>query len=408
MHYSLTRATTWNVIGYLYLIIASFISTPILIHGLGIAGFSQYGLILASTILVSAINFGLPQAVVRSLSREHEFSPRRQTIWASSSLLFIISGLLAGTIAVFIASYTSRDAGVLSLIFAICVMNNLISHYSTLPQAEGHFGYYNSKTFIVGTGNTLLAAYLAYAGHGLSMILSAQLFTYIIALIPLAHFSLKFFPSPWKGVATIKVSKSLLAFGLKNQVGTIVGQIQSQYAKYLLSATSPITLSAFMISQGLVQKIVGGVSQLSTALYPAASRTNKISELRRVYHSLQLALLGLGLFGVAIYALIGKSFLAWWLNSAELVFHVDSIFQYLIWYFAILILMPLSSAVLDSRGRPELTSLFAGLTTLIEIVIALILFPTYGLFSPIYASLVALLVTTPFVLCRVERLLSEK
>lgn len=408
MYYSLTRATTWNVLGYIYLIIASFISTPILIHGLGIAGFSEYSLILASTILVSAINLGLPQAVVRALSRDHEFSPRRQTIWASSSLLFIISGVVAGAIAAIFASYTSHDLSVLVLVFAICLMNNLVTHYSTLPQAEGHFGYYNAKTFIVGTGNTLLAAYLASRGFSITGILAMQLGTYFLTLLPLAYFSLKFFPNPRAGVSSLKVGKSLIAFGLKNQVGTIVGQVQAQYAKYLMSAISPVSLSAYVIAQGLVQKAVGGVSQLGSALYPAASRSTKLPELRSIYHRLQLSLLALGVSSVGIYHLIGLPFLVWWLHSSELVFQIDSIFKYLIWYFAILILMPLSSAVLDSRGRPELTSIFATITTVIEIAIAVFLFPAYGLFAPIYACLIALVITTPFVLYQVERLLGEK
>jgi O-antigen/teichoic acid export membrane protein len=156
MHYSLTRATAWNVSGYLYLIIASLISVPILVKGLGVAIFSQYSLILATLSLVSSFNLGLPQAVVRALSHHHLDFPKRQTIWATSSLLFILTGLIGAVIATVAAYYLHVSYAVLPIVFGLGIMHNLVAHYLTLPHAEGHFGYFNVKTFIVGTHFSLL------------------------------------------------------------------------------------------------------------------------------------------------------------------------------------------------------------------------------------------------------------
>lgn len=404
MYYSLTRATIWNIVGYLYLIIASLIATPVLLHSLGIALFAQYSLIIATIGLVSAINLGLPQATTRALSRDHEFSPRRQTIWATSSLLFIATGIMGGLIAVFIAYQLHVSFLMLPLIFGLVLMNNLVTHYMTLPHAEGHFGYFNTKTFIVGTGNTLLAAYLAWRGQGIIQILVFQLVCYLVSLFVLAYFSLKYFPRPWAGKVSLSVGKSLISFGIKNQVGTIVGQVQSQYAKYLLSALSPLRLSAYVIAQGLVQKLAGGVSQVASALYPASARASH-SSLRPLYYRLQLSLLILGLLGIGIYRFIGYSFLSWWLHAPELVATVDSVLKVLVWYFAILVLSPLASTVLDGHGHPEITSLVALSTTIIEISLAFLLFPRYGLFAPVYSSLIAILIMTPVLIYQAEKTL---
>lgn len=406
MHYSLARATTWNIAGYIYLIIASLISTPVLVHSLGIEQFAQYGLIIATLGLVSSLNLGLPQAVTRALSRDHEFSRGRQTLWATSSLLFVLTGLIGAEIAVIIGTFLRIPSLNLVLMFGIALMGNLLGHYSTLPHAEGHFGYFNVKTFIVGTANTFLAAYIAWAGHGTAGILIGQLLFSFIALLPLVYFSLKFFPRPRDGRVSKSVAGSLISFGLKNQVGTVIGQIQGQYAKYLLAAISPISLSAYVIAQGLVQKLAGGISQVSTALYPASARS-KEPAIHALYHRLQLGLFTLGILGIGIYYLIGFPFLTWWLHSPELVGVVDSVLRILVIYFAVLILCPLSSTILDSRGRPELTSLFAFLTTAIEIISALLLFPRYGLFAPAYAALIAIILTTPALLFTTERVLKS-
>ncbi|KKU45231.1 MAG: Polysaccharide biosynthesis protein [Microgenomates group bacterium GW2011_GWA2_46_7] len=407
MHYSLARATTWNIASYLYLILASLVSTPILVNHLGLVQFGQYSLIFAAIILVSSLNLGLPQAVTRALARDHEFSPTRQTLWATSSMLFLGTGFVAGIIAVILTLWLHLTPLILLEIFALVVINNLVAHYSTLPQAEGHFGYYNAKTFIVGTGNTLLAAYLAWIGQGVPAILSMTLACYLLTLAVLVYFSLKYFPRPRAGIPSLPVARALITFGLKNQAGTLTGQVQSQYGKYLLSSLSPLKLSAYVVAIGLVQKLAGGVVQIATALYPASARSAGNLHLRRTYHVLQLGLFILALLGIGLYQLIGLSFLTWWLHSPELVPIVHTIMQILVWYFAILILSPLASSILDGHGRPGLTSLFTFATAAIEIILALILFPHYGLLAPVYSALVAIVLTTPALLIVTERVLNR-
>jgi O-antigen/teichoic acid export membrane protein len=408
MHYSLARATTWNLAGYLYLIVASLISTPILVHSLGVTQFAQYGLIIATLVLVSSFDLGLPQAVVRALARQYKSFTKRQTIWATSSILFTLTGLLSAVVATSIISRFNPATPLLLTTFALALMTSLVGHYSTLPQAEGHFGYFNAKTFVVGTGNTLLAAYLAYSGYGILAILTGQLACYFLSLLALVYFSLKFFPHPMDGRPSLTVAKSLVSFGIKNQVGKVVGQVQAQYAKYLLSSVSPLSLSSYLIATGLVQKLSGGIAQLATAIYPASARKSNISSLRSIYYRLQVGVFLLGLIGIGVYQFAGLPFLTWWLRAPELVAMVDSVMKVLVWYFAILVTTPIASSILDSQGRPEITSFFAFLTTAIEIVLALLMFSTYGLFAPVYASLIAILLTTPFLLYTTDRIIKVK
>lgn len=408
MHYSLTRATIWNLVGYLYLIIASLISIPILVRSLGVTVFGQYSLIVATLTLVSSLNLGLPQAVVRALSHAHNNSKLRQTIWATSSLLFTLTGLFAASIATLAGYYLHVSSSILPLIFGLSLMSNLVAHYSTLPHAEGHFGYFNAKTFIVGTANTLLAAYLAYSGYGIIHILAMQLVCYLVSMFALAYFSLKYFPRPWQNKPTIVVSKSLISFGLKNQVGTLVGQIQAQYGKYLLATVSPLSLSAYAIAVGLVQKAAGGVVQVATAIYPATARGTLSTSFTRLYCRLQLGLGLVGAIGVVLYQLYGLPLLEWWLGVPEVVTLVHSVLDILVIYLAILVLTPLPSAILDGRGRPELTSLLATITTVVEIVVAFILFPRFGYLAPAYAALFAVALTTPALLFITTRVLQSR
>lgn len=407
MYYSISRATLWNITGYLYLLIAALVSTPILIKYLGHAAFAQYSLILATLILVSSIDLGLPQAVVRALAQQHKYTAARRTLWSTSSVLFLLSGTVAALVATFVAYSLKVDNIILPIIFSLGVMNNLVAHYSTLPQAEGHFGYFNSKTFIVGTVNTFLAAILAWSGYGLLEILLALLCGYFLSLIALAYFSLKFFPHPRQGRPSLLVAKSLINFGIKNQVGKFVGQAESQYGKYILASLSPLALSSYVVAQGLVQKLVGGVAQVATAFYPAASRAGKYPQLRQMYYRLQLVLFLMGLGAIILYEFIGFTFLTWWLNDPTLVNSVHSFLSLYRYYGLLLLLTPMASTVLDSLGYPGVTSLFGIIAFAIELIWALILYPSFGLLSLAYAGIISLGIMTPALLVLTGRILSR-
>lgn len=407
MHYSLTRATIWNISGYLFLLIAALVSTPILVHQLGLMLFGQYALILATLALVSSVDLGLSQSVVRALSKDHVFSERRRTLWATSSILFILTGLVCALIASLVSYNYHIDYVVLPIIFSLAMMNNIVAHYSTLPQAEGHFGYFNAKTYIVGTANTLVAAYLAWRGQGILQILLALLASYLLTLLVLAYFSLKFFPHPRKGRPSLLVAKSLIFFGLKNQAGKLVGQAQSQYGKYLLAALSPLSLSAYVIAQGIVQKLVGGVAQVATAFYPASARSGISASTRKIYSHIQFALIIIGIGAIILYQYIGLPFLTWWLKDPQLVSTVHSFILVYRYYGLLLLLTPMASSTLDSLGYPGSTSLFGVLAFIIELVTALVLYPYYGLLAPAYAGIISLGIMTPVVLIFTGRILSR-
>lgn len=404
MNYSLVKATSWNLAGYLYLLITSIISVPILISSLGIETFGHYALIIATITLASSLDLGLSAAVVRLLSQKRQ---DHKTIWASSHWLFILTGLIAASISTIIISSLSLPYPLLPYVFGHTLCGHILAHYLTLPQSKGHFHLYNLKPFIVGTGNTLLSAYLAYHGFGLHILLLAQVSTIILTILLLAHYSFDHF-----GHLPLRASslhyRELLGFGLKNQLGKLAGQIGAQYAKFLLAPISAMAVSSYTIGQGIIHRLAGGLTQLSTALYPLSSSRAGTSTLRALYHRLQLYLLCLSVLGIILFYLVGYTLVSLWLRDPILVANVYSVMQILVWYLAILVLTPLPSVILDGSGQPGLTSIFASLPVFFEIILAVILLPSYGLFAPPIAALISIIIITPPLLYFTELALSNK
>jgi len=59
--------------------------------------------------------------------------------------------------------------------------------------------------------------------------------------------------------------------------------------------------------------------------------------------------------------------------------------------------------MLDGLGHPGITSIFATVAFAIELVVAIILLPQFGLLAPAYAGLVAIILTTPPLLYVTEK-----
>lgn len=402
MKYSLTRATIWNLSGYTYLLLASFFSIPILISSLGITTFSQYAIILATLAIASSIDLGLSAAVIRKLSRDDH--NEHHSVWSTSLFLFLATGLVAASISVFIVSRLGISINILPIVFTHTLISHVLAHYLTLPQAHGRFDLYNIRVLIVGTANTLISAFLAHAGYGIDALLIIQLLAGVLTIIILARYSHHHFHLPPVRPSRTH-SRDLLTFGVKNQAGKFMGQLGAHYAKFLLAPVSALAVSAYSVGQGIILRLAGGLTQLSTALYPVSSANTHSPSLRRLYYRSQLIIFALALFGIVLYSLFGLSFLTWWLSNLELVSAVHRVLSLLVPYLAILSLTPLASTILDSHNQPGVTSLFTTITILLEIGFAVLLLPTRGLLAPPMAALISVSLTTPALLFITHRTL---
>src|SRR3990167_10056630 len=90
---TLIKNSFFNLGSYVYLLLAAFFSIPILLKSLGSDLFGVYILLASIVQLVSALDFGLGNAVVRELSLP-DF-PRKDYIstWRTSFWLFTVIGI---------------------------------------------------------------------------------------------------------------------------------------------------------------------------------------------------------------------------------------------------------------------------------------------------------------------------
>lgn len=402
---TLLKNTSLNLFGYFFLAVASLISIPILLKSLGTTAFGLYLLLDSSVPLASVFDLGLSTAAIRYLSLPDITKADKNKIWRTSFWLFILTGIVTAIVAFFLlllmknltifSGFNLYYFALIALVLAATIFVDRISaHLLVLPQSEQSFGVFNIRNIAVGSGNTIFTAILALIFPNLLAIFSLQFFFYFATALYLLWYSQKFFDGQSiRPQSDREVSKKLLNFGIKNFVGKVASQAEAQMGKYILGGNlSAAAIAIFAIPQSLVIKAAGAISQLPLALFPLSTSLiskERIIKLRRLIFSLQGLIFLIGIISIIVVNRYGETLLSLWLRNPEIVKQSYPILKIMIWYFALTILTPIPTTVLDSINQPQIPSFFAVFTTIIELILMLIYVPRLGVFGAAQATVAA-------------------
>lgn len=407
----LLKNTTYNLLGYLFLTVAALISLPILLQNLGKNAFGLYLLITGFVPLLGAIDYGLGKAAIRQLSLPDTTSGHRSSIWKSSLVLYLATGIL-NTLATFvIIAYFVAGMDTVSelvpdlflpavLLSAVVLVNHLNNFLLILPQSQQRFDIYATRTFIVGIGNTYLPALVSFRYHSLSMLIAVMLVFQLISLVTLFRFNWRMFKDAVR--RPLSKRRLLLGYGLRQFIGTVASQLDLQVSKVIL--TGMLTASAvtfFSLPQNLIIKAAGGISQLTLALFPLSaglSDRKHFPILKLLISRLQIGILIIGLLQVAAVYTLGESALALWLGNREVVSMTLPVLKILSWYFLLTTLTPIPTSVLEAIGFPQIPSIFAVLTTVLDISLMWFLIGRFDYLGPAYSLVISSLITVPLFL----------
>lgn len=419
----LVKNTLINLTGYFYLLVASFISIPILLNYLGKDIFGIYLLLATVVPLTSIFDFGLSQAVIRRLSLPSTSEKKKKIIWQTSLFLYLITSLFLFLITLTTLSIFSQKMTIFSLINKITLRNTIIilaatasvnllnNHLLTLPQALQRFDIYNVKTLLVGSGNTIVSALMAIISPNLTRIFLIQLVFHLLTTLALILFAFKknyqLIPD-----LKLKVAKSLFAFGIKHFTGITAVQLRVHFSKYILGVLlSASAITAFAIPQSLVIKITGVIQQLALAFYPMSASLLKkegIYKLKKIVYNSQTLFITIGIFQIIAVHQLGFQFLRWWLKDPVLIYPAFSVWKILSFYFALTILAPIPTALLESLNYPHIPTIFSVISSIINISLVLYLTPKYQILGPAYAMLISAVITVPLLLLVSHRIFNKE
>ena len=402
---TLIKGSSINLLGYGYLLVLSFFAIPMLLKGLGKDLFGVY-LVYASMVpLASTFNLGLTTALVRYLSLPKKSKAQQARYWQTClwqfAILSVVVFLASLTINIFIINQFVPVSLVTSLLVSLIIfINHLSQPFQVLPQVDQNFAFYNLRNLIVGTGTTILTALIALYYPSLTHIFTFQLVLYTITgLIFFNYASNRFtLAKVWPKFFKNK-GKELVSFGLKNFIGSLASQFRNQFSKFALAGMlNPQAVTIFSIPQTIVIKAAGAISQLTLSFFPLStslSSRERIGKLQKLILAVQILILFLGITQVYLVHRFGLQFLIFWLKDLDLATKGFSVLKILSIFFVLTSLTPIPTVVLDGINKPQIPSIFAVSSAVLNIVLIFLLTPKYGFLGPAYATTASSIIVAP-------------
>lgn len=425
---TLIKNSSYNLVSYAYLAIASLISIPIILNSLGGELYGSYILFNGIVLVAATFDLGLSQATIRWLSLPKINQATRVNTWKTSLFFFyVLAALLSFTTFILLRfslidlpAFTpiNPDQYLLATVIAsgIVLINHLNIAFLTIPQAHQRFDIYNTRTIIVGTANTLITAWLSTKTDNIAVLLGLQFIFHLSAFITLLGYSHhQLGANPLIPKLHKQLSKELLGFGGKNFVTNIANQIRVQFSNFILGGLiGPVAVTAFSIPQNLIIKAAGAISQVTLAFFPLSTSLTspeRFPKLKRLIIQLQLIIFLLGIIQVFVVYQYGYQILTLWLNNPEVVIQAYPVLKILSWFFLLTILTPIPTAVFESLNKPQIPAITASLNTIFTIGLIYILTNHYNQsdpsLMPAYANLISSLILVPVLLIALTKSLAR-
>ena len=373
--------------------------------------FGVYLIFAGMVSLASTFNLGLTNALVRYLSLPTVSKSNKLRYWQTCFSQFIVLSIVVFFLSLLVnllvvsklnLGHLLPQSSILAtslLISLIIFVNHLIQPMLVLPQVDQKFVFFNLRNLIIGSGTTLLTAFLSSYYPSLPHLFAFQLVLYIIAASIFLKYAVnKFtFAKVWPKFHKDK-AKKLTNFGLRSFVGNVANQLRNQSSRFVLAGMlNPQAVTIFSIPQNIVMKILGGISQLTLSFFPLSaslSSKERIGKLQKLILGIQGLVLVLGIFQVYLVYQFGFQFLIFWIKDITLAAQAFSVLKILSIFFLFTGLTPIPSVVLDGINKPQIPSMFAVFTAILDIALIFLLTPQYGFLGPAYAATISSIVAT--------------
>jgi O-antigen/teichoic acid export membrane protein len=409
----------FEVVGFVYPLLLTIVMTPVILHFIGTEQYGIYALAMVLVGFLGLMDFGMGPVVVRFLSASLATSNHNETRSVLGVGLFFFSmvGLAGVVVAVACAQFFPK---VLSLspgleetaTFVISVagvgffFNSLLSPVAAIPGALQRFDVAIYARLLSATAGAVASVVVLWLGWGLRALIVVVALQPALTLAVIARGNRQMLPGVRLRPAYEPVLlRRMITFSGYSFVSNAAGTILFQIDKFVLGALANVSLvTYYVVPANLAQRLHGGVTRLAGITLPVSTDLHARGEMEALRHFYVRATRVVALVTVAFAIpafIFAREILLEWLGSAFATTSFGTLRLLILTYVA-LSLTALPYYLTLGVGRPQVSAAFNVVTALINIVLIVILIPSYGLIGAAAAYL-ASTVTVPFLIVFVER-----
>jgi len=392
---TLARNTLINFIGQVLPLLAGLVALPLIIHGLGTDRFGILSLAWVILGYFSVFDLGLGRATTKYVAEALGIGNEDQVpgiVWTAVTVQGILGAagslIVLAVTPVIVERILNIPAGLIEetketfSLLAISVPLILVSSsFSGALEAAQKFDLVNAvrvPSSLLSFLIPLLGLALGYRLPGIVLLIALSRCLSLIALVMLA---LRVFPALHKYSTHVSLFMKLLKFGGWVSVSSIAGPVINYLDRFLIGSFLTMTTVAYYSAPfDIMTRIWIIPGSLVMTLFPAFSALGmaRKEDLQAVFvRSIKYLLLSTGPI-ILVLMVFSSQLLDLWLG-ADFAQQSSFTFQILLLGAFIGLLAPVSGALLQGLGRPELLSKLYLIEIPLNVVVVWILVQKMGI-----------------------------
>lgn len=402
-------------------VVLSFITVPIVVHGIGTSAYGIYALVTVTIGYAAALDFGVTAAVVRSVSSHNAAGDMRALERVVGTAFTLLMGVGAiGGIAIYLLGPLAVDS-ILHVpaslrsdaVFAFRVtgigfaLSMVLTIFAAIVQGLQRFDVFASSAVLLSTANTVAQIGAVSLGGGLRWLVVLTLATGVSSLVIFLAAARRLLP----GVSFLPRLKrdalgELAGFGLFRFLNQASGQVTFQLDLAIIGIFQPIAAVAYYsVPLAITQKFHLIEDSVASAYFPATVELQRRGDRERLLALYQSAFkLVFVVMAFLMVVCVGYAFpiLSSWVGSS-FASHASAIFAVLAVGYGLSAIVGIPAQASDATGHQRWTAGFAVASAVIQLTLALILVPRFGAIGAAEALLINTVTQGAFFVWLVQR-----
>jgi GT2 family glycosyltransferase/O-antigen/teichoic acid export membrane protein len=410
-----------NVGAQVWMLLLAFVTTPILINGLGTEAYGVYALVLVLVGYFAFLDLGLGVATIRHVAEHAAGGDERaveRTMRTAITAYVVLGGVgatalaLSASVAVtalFDVPGGLRGAATTALVLAGVgfAVNMPLAVLNAVPNALQRIDLANALTVTFATLGSAGAIALVVSGRGLVAVLALSVALSAAAFVAFYVLARRLLPGiSFRPGFDRAAFRALTSFGLLKFANQLSVQTVYHLDKILVAALVSVGAVAFyVVPVSVAQRLTGLVATVSTAFLPAATQLHAQGDRQR-FRELYLRsarIVALVVLPVGMLLVVfAEPILDLWLG-AEFAERSAWPLRFLALGYMLSALGTIPAVACDAVGRPGVTTAFSAAGAAFNATMCFVLIPRHGISGASVVILLQSLVSLPLFLLYVHR-----
>jgi len=413
------RNVAYNFLSQVWFLVLPLAASPYIVRHLGADAFGVLSLASAVIGYLAILDLGMGTATIKYIAdhyAERDFQSISKVIGTSiviyTGLGLVGTLIILGTANLIVTRLLHVPVNLVSATLFVFYLSSLgflvnmpLTVFNAIPNALQRFDILVKQNLVLGTATIAGQVILLAMGYSLKALVSLNVIISAIGILVFVMVSRRLLPGvAFRPAFDVPTAKRVLHFSSMKVISIISGHVVFQLDKLLVAAFLPLaSVTYYVVSLSLAQKMLTVIPNVTTAVFPAVSEFRADKErLNDLYLRVSKAVLLLVLPMAVALVVFAEKVLAYWMGP-DFALHGAAALRWMAMAFLLASFAAVPDVFAGALGKPGICAFFSGVGAVVNLGVAVLFIPKWGISGPALALLVSGGLSTPLFIHRVNR-----